>query len=117
MKAAIVTIGDEILIGQIVDTNSSFIAKSLDKIGVEISEMISISDDKKHILDTFASLQNKVELVVITGGLGPTKDDVTKKTFCDYFEDELVVDQKVLAHVTLLIEGFYKRTITQINKD
>jgi nicotinamide-nucleotide amidase len=56
-------------------------------------------------------------LVIITGGLGPTKDDVTKKTFCDYFEDELVVDQKVLAHVTQLIEGFYKRTITQINKD
>ena len=117
MKATIVTIGDEILIGQIVDTNSGFIAKSLDKIGVEIKEMISISDDKKHIFDTFAALQNKVDLVIVTGGLGPTKDDITKKTFCDYFEDELVVDQKVLAHVTQLIEGFYKRTITQINKD
>ena len=117
MKATIVTIGDEILIGQIVDTNSGFIAKSLDKIGVEVSEMISISDDKNHILNTFATLQNKVDLVIITGGLGPTKDDVTKKTFCDYFEDELVVDQKVLTHVTELIEGFYKRTITQINKD
>ena len=117
MKATIVTIGDEILIGQIVDTNSGFIAKSLDKIGVEVSEMISISDDKKHILETFAKLQNKVDLVIVTGGLGPTKDDVTKKTFCDYFEDELVVDQKVLAHVTELIEGFYKRTITQMNKD
>ena len=117
MKATIVTIGDEILIGQIVDTNSGFIAKSLDKIGVEVSEMISISDDKNHILNTFATLQDKVDLVIITGGLGPTKDDVTKKTFCDYFEDELVVDQKVLTHVTQLIEGFYKRTITQINKD
>ncbi|MFV5697638.1 CinA family nicotinamide mononucleotide deamidase-related protein [Flavobacterium sp. ZT3R17] len=117
MKATIITIGDEILIGQIIDTNSGFIAKSLDKIGVEINEMVSISDDKKHILDTFAKLQNTVDLVIITGGLGPTKDDVTKKTFCDYFEDELVVDQKVLAHVTQLIEGFYKRTITQINKD
>ena len=69
MKATIVTIGDEILIGQIVDTNSGFIAKSLDKIGVEISEMISISDNKQHILDTFAKLQNQVDLVVITGGL------------------------------------------------
>jgi nicotinamide-nucleotide amidase len=95
MKATIVTIGDEILIGQIIDTNSGFIAKSLDKIGVEINEMISISDDKKHILDTFAALQNKVDLVIITGGLGPTKDDVTKKTFCDYFEDELVIDEVV----------------------
>jgi nicotinamide-nucleotide amidase len=117
MKAAIVTIGDEILIGQIVDTNSAFIAKSLDRIGVEIHEMISISDNKQHILDTFLKLQNKVDLVLITGGLGPTKDDITKKTFCDYFEDELIVNEDVLAHVTKLIEGFYKRTITQINKD
>lgn len=117
MKATIITIGDEILIGQIVDTNSGFIAKSLDRIGVEIHEMISISDNKQHILDTFLKLQNTVDLVVITGGLGPTKDDITKKTFCDYFEDELVVNQGVLTHVTQLIEGFYKRTITQINKD
>lgn len=117
MKATIVTIGDEILIGQIVDTNSGFIAKSLDKIGVEISEMISISDNKQHILETFAKLQNQVDLVIITGGLGPTKDDITKKTFCDYFEDQLVVNEEVLAHVTQLIEGFYKRPITQLNKD
>jgi nicotinamide-nucleotide amidase len=117
MKATIITIGDEILIGQIVDTNSGFIAKSLDKIGVEVTEMISISDDKKHILDTFAQLQNKVDLVVITGGLGPTKDDITKKTFCEYFDDTLVVNPQVLAHVTELIEGFYKRPISQLNKD
>ncbi|MDN3674196.1 CinA family nicotinamide mononucleotide deamidase-related protein [Flavobacterium branchiarum] len=117
MKATIITIGDEILIGQIVDTNSGFIAKSLDKIGVEVHEMISISDEKEHILNTFSQLQNKVDLVIITGGLGPTKDDVTKKTFCDYFEDELVVDSGVLAHVTAIIEGFYKRPITQMNKD
>ncbi|MGE8341957.1 Nicotinamide-nucleotide amidohydrolase PncC [Flavobacterium sp. ACN2] len=117
MKAAIITIGDEILIGQIVDTNSAFIAKSLDRIGVEVAEMLSISDDKKHILGTFAQLQNKVDVVIVTGGLGPTKDDVTKKTFCEYFDDELIVDQKVLAHVTELIEGFYKRPISQLNKD
>ena len=117
MKAAIVTIGDEILIGQIVDTNSAYMAKALDKIGIEIAEMLSISDDKKHILDTFAHLQNKVDLVLITGGLGPTKDDITKKTFCDYFEDELVIDPGVLQHVTQIIEGFYKRPITQMNRD
>jgi nicotinamide-nucleotide amidase len=117
MKATIITIGDEILIGQIVDTNSAFIAKSLDKIGVEINEMISISDDKNHILATFAKLQNKVDIVLITGGLGPTKDDVTKKTFCDYFEDEMVVNDKVLHHVTELIEGIFKRPINQMNKD
>lgn len=117
MKAAIVTIGDEILIGQIIDTNSGFIAKSLDKIGIEIAEMLSISDNKQHILDTFANLQNKVDLVLITGGLGPTKDDITKKTFCDYFEDELVIDEEVLGHVKSIIEGIYKRPITQMNRD
>ena len=117
MKATIVTIGDEILIGQIVDTNSGYIAKALDKIGVQTTEMLSISDNKQHILDTFASLQNKVDLVIITGGLGPTKDDITKHTFCEYFDDSLVVDKSVLAHVTNIIEGFYKRPITQLNKD
>ncbi|MEK8179719.1 CinA family nicotinamide mononucleotide deamidase-related protein [Flavobacterium buctense] len=117
MKATIVTIGDEILIGQIVDTNSGYIAKALDKIGVQTQEMLSISDDKQHILDTFAALQDKVDLVIITGGLGPTKDDITKHTFCEYFEDTLVEDKAVLAHVTEIIEGFYKRPITQLNRD
>jgi nicotinamide-nucleotide amidase len=117
MKATIVTIGDEILIGQIVDTNSGYIAKALDRIGIQTHEMLSISDDKKHILETFKKLQNQVDLVIITGGLGPTKDDITKKTFCDYFDDVLVEDQAVLAHVTEIIEGFYKRPINQLNKE
>lgn len=117
MKAAIVTIGDEILIGQIVDTNSSYIAKALDKIGIATHEMLSISDDKMHILQTFQKLQNKVQVVIVTGGLGPTKDDITKKTFCDYFEDVLVENSAVLDHVRSIIEGFYKRPITQINKE
>ena len=117
MKATIVTIGDEILIGQIVDSNSSYIAKALDKIGIATHEMLSISDDKEHILTTFHNLQNKVDVVLVTGGLGPTKDDITKKTFCDYFNDSLVEDEKVLQHVKDIIEGFYKRPITQLNKD
>ena len=117
MKAAIVTIGDAILIGQIVDTNSSYIAKALDKIGIATHEMLSISDDKQHILDTVHSLQNKVDVVIVTGGLGPTKDDITKKTFCDYFEDTLVENEAVLVHVKSIIEGIYKRPITQMNRD
>lgn len=117
MKAAIVTIGDEILIGQIIDTNSGYIAKALDRIGVQTHEMLSISDDKNHILNAFASLQNKVDLVFITGGLGPTKDDITKKTFCDYFEDELIENTEVFIHVKELIEGIFKRPITQMNRD
>ena len=117
MKAAIVTIGDEILIGQIVDTNSGFIAKSLDKIGIETHEMLSISDNKQHILDTFALLQNKVEVVVITGGLGPTKDDITKHTLCEYFGDTLVRNTEVENHVIDLIERALGRVASQINKD
>lgn len=117
MKAAIVTIGDEILIGQIIDTNSGYMAKALDRIGVQTHEMLSISDDKNHILNTFASLQNKVDFVFITGGLGPTKDDITKKTFCEYFDDVLVENPAVFAHVKELIEGFFKRPITQMNRD
>ena len=117
MKAAIITIGDEILIGQIVDTNSGFIAKSLDKIGVDIHEMISISDNKNHILETFAKLQNQVDLVLITGGLGPTKDDITKHTFCEYFEDQLVRNEEVEKHVIELIEKAMNRPASQMNKD
>jgi nicotinamide-nucleotide amidase len=117
MKAAIITIGDEILIGQIVDTNSGFIAKSLDKIGVDIHEMISISDNKNHILETFAKLQNEVDLVLITGGLGPTKDDITKHTFCDYFEDQLIRNVEVEKHVIELIEKAMNRPASQMNKD
>jgi nicotinamide-nucleotide amidase len=117
MKAAIITIGDEILIGQIVDTNSGFIAKSLDKIGVDIHEMSSISDNKNHILETFAKLQNQVDLVLITGGLGPTKDDITKHTFCEYFEDHLVRNEEVEKHVIELIEMAMNRPASQMNKD
>lgn len=117
MKASIITIGDEILIGQIVDTNSAYIAKQLDKIGIAVHEMQSISDDKSHILNTLSNCLNNYDVVIITGGLGPTKDDITKKTLCEFTNDTLVEDLKVLLHVTELIEGFYKRPITQLNKD
>lgn len=117
MKAAVITIGDEILIGQIVDTNSSYISKALDKIGIATYEMLSISDDKTHILKTFKEVQNNFDVVIITGGLGPTKDDITKKTFCDYFDDVLVQNDIVLENVKDIIEGFYKKPITQLNID
>lgn len=117
MKAAIVTIGDEILIGQITDTNSAYMAKALDRIGVSVSEMMSISDDRRHILDTMAFLQNRVEVVIFTGGLGPTKDDITKTTFCEYFDDHLVRNEDVEAHVIKLIEKAMSRPASQMNKD
>ena len=117
MKAAVITIGDEILIGQIVDTNSAFIAKALDKVGIAVHEMLCISDDRMHILNTFAYVQNRVDVVIITGGLGPTKDDVTKKTLCEYFDDSLVLDERVAAHVTELIQKIMKRPVSQMNLD
>lgn len=117
MKAAIVTVGDEILIGQIVDTNSAYIAKALDKIGIGVYEMLSISDERLHILSTLAFLQNRVDVVIITGGLGPTKDDITKVSLCEYFDDHLVRDEKVEAHVVELFERVTGRTVSQINKD
>ena len=117
MKAAIVTIGDEILIGQIIDSNSSFIAKQFDRIGVSISEMRSISDDKNQILETLQDFLNKVDFLIITGGLGPTKDDITKKTICEFCDDVLVEDEIVYEHVKELIEHIQKRPISQINKE
>ncbi|KGO87566.1 damage-inducible protein CinA [Flavobacterium rivuli WB 3.3-2 = DSM 21788] len=117
MKAAVVTVGDEILIGQITDTNSGYIAKALDKIGIGVFEMLSVSDDRQHIIDTLAFLQNRVDVVIITGGLGPTKDDITKKTLCEYFDDHLVVNEQVLVHVVALIEKAMQRPASQMNKD
>lgn len=117
MKAAVVTVGDEILIGQIVDTNSAYIAKALDRIGIGVFEMFSISDDRHHILNTLAYLQNRVDVVIVTGGLGPTKDDITKTTFCEYFDDHLVRNDEVEAHVVALIEKVLKRPASQMNRD
>lgn len=116
MKATIITIGDEILIGQITDTNSAFIAKEFEKIGIQVHEMISISDDKKHIIETFAKVQNQVDFVLITGGLGPTKDDITKVTFCDYFKDVLVRNDGVEKHIEALFAKL-NFTVSQVNKD
>ena len=117
MKAAILTIGDEILIGQIVDTNSGFIAKSLDKIGIEVCEMQSIADDKTAILEAFGRFQNRVDLVLITGGLGPTKDDITKHTFCEYFEYQFQRNRAVEEHVIRLFQEKLNLVATQVNKD
>lgn len=108
MTAEIITIGDEILIGQIVDTNSSFIAKELNKIGVSVHQMTSVQDERRHILQALSEAKSRVEIVIVTGGLGPTKDDITKHTFCEFFNDTLVLDDSVLNNV----EDLFKRYIT-----
>ncbi len=92
MKAEIITIGDEILIGQIVDTNSHWIAGELTKIGVSVFQISSIQDDRTHILNALEEAQSRADIVIITGGLGPTKDDITKKTIASYFNDTEVVE-------------------------
>ena len=112
MKAELITIGDEILIGQIVNTNSVFLSKALNKIGIEIVQITSISDDQIAILEALDSTKKRAQIVLITGGLGPTKDDITKHTLCEYFEDSLVMNQDILQHIE---EIFAKYVTTPIN--
>lgn len=99
MKAAIVTIGDEILIGQIIDTNSAWLSRELKKIGIRTERMVSIPDMEYEILSTLDDLSRNHDLILITGGLGPTSDDITKPALCKYFESELVMREDVLNHL------------------
>ena len=117
MKAEIITIGDEILIGQIIDTNSAFIAQELNKIGVSVYQITSVQDDKTHILEAFQAAEKKVDIIIITGGLGPTKDDITKTTLAQYFEDTLVYDEAVLENIKYLWKSFVKQPLLQVNID
>src|SRR5690606_28102895 len=106
MLAEIITIGDEILIGQIIDTNSAYISKELNKIGVQVYQITSVQDDRAHILQAFEDAKKHADLVIITGGLGPTKDDITKQTFCDFFGDTLVEDQNVVENILQLFKKY-----------
>lgn len=117
MNAEIITIGDEILIGQIVDTNSAYIAKELNKIGISVFQITSVQDDKKHILEALENAQNHAGLVILTGGLGPTKDDITKTTLADYFEDTLVRNKEVVAHIKHIWKTYIKQPLLQVNLD
>jgi nicotinamide-nucleotide amidase len=116
MNAEIITIGDEILIGQILDSNSKWIAAELNKIGVSVYQITSIQDDKNHILKALAEAQFNAEIVIITGGLGPTKDDITKLTLTEYFNDELVLNEKIVEHIKQLFEKI-NYPFTQVNKN
>ncbi len=116
MFAEIITIGDEILIGQIVDTNSAFIAKELNKIGVSVYQITSVQDDRQHILNALTEAKSRAQIVIVTGGLGPTKDDITKHTFCDFFDDVLVQDKSVLKHVEHLFASIISTPISEVNR-
>lgn len=109
MLAEIITIGDEILIGQIVDTNSAYISTALTGIGVKVYQITSIQDDEQHILSALAAAKERVDLVLVTGGLGPTKDDITKQTFCKFLDDTLVENETVLQNIKHIFATYIKR--------
>ncbi len=116
MFAEIITIGDEILIGQIVDTNSAYICKELNKIGVSVYQITSVQDDKEHILKSLKEAKGNADIILITGGLGPTKDDITKHTICEYFNDHLVQNDEVLLHVETLFKKHISTPLLEVNK-
>ncbi len=99
MQAEIITIGDEILIGQVVDTNSAWMAQKLNAIGIRVKQITSVSDDKQHILSSLKEAHGRANIILITGGLGPTKDDITKKTLAEYFGVGLVENKETLENV------------------
>jgi nicotinamide-nucleotide amidase len=115
IKAEIITIGDEILYGQITDTNTQWISAELDKIGIKTIRKSSVGDTEEAILGIFEESSKRVDLVIVTGGLGPTKDDITKKTFCKFFNTKLVIHPQALTDVT---EFFKKRgrELSELNK-
>ncbi len=111
----IITIGDELLIGQVVDTNSSWMGRKLNEIGIKVHQKTSVSDNDEHIVAALNEARRRADVILITGGLGPTKDDITKYTLCKYFKSNLRFDDQVF----LDIEKIFKargRTVTEINR-
>lgn len=114
MFAEIITIGDELLIGQVVDTNSAWMGQELNKIGIEVLRIVSIRDREKEILEAIDNAMERVNIVLVTGGLGPTKDDITKQTLCKYFHTELVFSEEVFENVKRVLAG--KIPMNALNK-
>lgn len=117
MTAEIITIGDEILIGQIIDSNSAYISKELNKIGISVYQITSIQDERQHILTALKEAAERVDVILVTGGLGPTKDDITKKCLLEFFDDQLVRNEQVLRHIENLFEKYIETPISDLNRD
>lgn len=111
----IITIGDEILIGQIVDTNSAFIGQLLNMNGMSVKQISSVSDNREHILKALEEAQNRADIILITGGLGPTRDDITKKTLCEYFKTTMRFDEGAYQDVVNIFATFGKE-VTPLNR-
>ena len=116
MLAEIITIGDEILIGQTVDTNSAWLGKHLNMYGVEVVQISSINDTKASITNALKAAESRADVILITGGLGPTKDDISKKVLAEYFNSQLVLNQEALATITHIFES-RGREVIQVNRD
>lgn len=116
MHAEIITIGDEILIGQIVDSNSAFIAKKLDQIGVSVQQITSVPDNREDIVKALAGASERATAIIVTGGLGPTGDDMTKEALCTFFGDSLIRDGAVLEHLEHLFSETLKLPMAEINR-
>jgi nicotinamide-nucleotide amidase len=115
MLAEIITIGDELLIGQVIDTNSAWMAEQLNVIGIRVHQITSISDDQQHILTTLKEASERAQLILITGGLGPTKDDITKQTLCKFFDTSLVFSETAYANVEKLFSA-RGVAVTELNR-
>jgi nicotinamide-nucleotide amidase len=113
--AEVITIGDELLIGQVVDTNSAWIGEQLSGAGIRVKQITSVSDDKAHILAALAEAKNRVDIILITGGLGPTKDDITKHTLCEYFNTTLIPHPEIEEHIRHLFVSRLKREPSEVN--
>ena len=116
MNAELITIGDELLIGQTVDTNGSWMGEQLNLLGIKVSQISSIRDDRSHILSSLDIAINRSQLVLITGGLGPTNDDITKNTLCEYFDSSLTVNTQVLEKITAYFSSRNLKML-QVNSD
>ena len=117
MIAQIINIGDEILIGQIINTNGAFLSKSLNSIGFTVSEIISISDKKEDIINCIERSRKKSDIIIITGGLGPTNDDVTKHALTNYFKDKLIWNNEIKNHIEDLFRKFISTPIIDMNRE
>ena len=104
MRAEIITIGDEFLIGQVIDTNSAWMAERLNEVGIALHQITSVHDDRQHILTAMEEAFSRADIVLTTGGLGPTKDDITKHVMCEYFHTTLVEDPRVREHIHILYQ-------------
>jgi nicotinamide-nucleotide amidase len=113
--ASIITIGDELLIGQVIDTNSAFIAQELNKIGISVKHRLAVGDNWNDIWNALDEVSKYADIILITGGLGPTADDITKPLLCKYFNGNMVMHQPTLEHVTYIFEHILKRPMIERN--